>query len=252
MQCPDEWFVIVAPLRGSCQIEGQDAYGRRTVSLVPGEISLIAPRNPVRLGHSPARRTAFEVACIRLSTQVLRHAFDMQPVKSGVGDPMELHTLRAFDPHVASMAPLLLSALAAGASVNYLISAARYLAMHLVHPQSDVTQRRGGLTPEQLRTVTAYMNEHMNSDITLARLAEIVMLSRYHFIRQFSAATGKTPLRYLTELRIQAARQLLASDGNEPVSQVGRRCGFPNPANFARVFRKNVGCSPSQYRQRAA
>ncbi|MGP4052087.1 helix-turn-helix domain-containing protein [Streptomyces sp. 2A115] len=94
------------------------------------------------------------------------------------------------------------------------------------------------------------MDENLSADITLDQLAKEAHLSRYHFLRRFSATTGKTPMQYLTELRIDAARHLLAVD-RERISQVGRRCGFPNPENFARVFRKHVGCSPSQYRQRA-
>jgi AraC family transcriptional regulator len=54
-------------------------------------------------------------------------------------------------------------------------------------------------------------------------------------------------LRYLAQLRIDAARHLLMHS-SDLVSTVGRGCGFPNAKSLARTFRQNVGCSPSQYR----
>ncbi len=149
------------------------------------------------------------------------------------------------------MAPILLDAQDAGTDDRYATSAAHYLAAYLLHPQRATPSRSGCLSPQQLRAVTAYMHEHLASVITLDDLAKEAALSRYHFIRLFAATTGKTPLQYLAELRIDTARQHLAV-GTEPISQVGRRCGFPSPEHFARVFRKHVGCSPSQYRRRAA
>ncbi|MFE0420712.1 helix-turn-helix domain-containing protein [Streptomyces tendae] len=146
------------------------------------------------------------------------------------------------------MAEALLQARKTGAGERYTQSAAHYLAEYLLHPRRDTSPSAGGLSPEQLQTVTAFMRSNFSSSITLDRLAEEAGISRYHFLRRFSAATGKTPRQYLTELRIEAACYLLAVD-NDPVSQVGRRCGFPNPEHFARVFRKHMGCAPSQYRK---
>jgi AraC-like DNA-binding protein len=146
------------------------------------------------------------------------------------------------------MAQALLHARKTGAGERYAMSAAHYLAEYLLHPRRDASPRTGGLSPEQLQTVTTFMSANFSSNITLDQLAKEAGLSRYHFLRRFSAATGKTPLQNLTELRLEAACHLLAVD-NDPVSQVGRRCGFPNPEHFARVFRKHVGCAPSQYRQ---
>ncbi|MFC8194059.1 helix-turn-helix domain-containing protein [Streptomyces sp. NPDC060006] len=248
-QLPADWFSILTLLRGSCRIEGQDSHGRRSIAFVPGDICRIAPNNLIRLSPTPPSRRPFEVACIRLPAEVLRSEMDTRP-DIATQDLSALQTLRFFDPHIASMAPALLGARNAGADDHYATSAAHYLAAYLLHPQRSTPSRSGCLSPEQQRAVTAYMHEHLASAITLDHLAKEAVLSRYHFIRRFAATTGKTPLQYLTELRIDTARQHLAV-GSEPISQVGRRCGFPSPENFARVFRKHVGCSPSQYRRRA-
>ncbi|GHE93897.1 AraC family transcriptional regulator [Streptomyces fumanus] len=247
-QMSKDWFAIVTPLRGSCQIEGRDDSGRRRTTLMAGDICRIVPNNPVRLTRAPRERLPLEVAYIQMPAEILRHARDAQPTTT-VRDLSTLHTLRAFEPHVASIMTEMLHARTTGAGDHYAASAARYLAAYLLHPRHRASPSAGGLSPEQLLAVTTYMEENLASNITLDQLAKEASISRYHFLRRFSTSTGKTPMRYLTELRIDAARHLLAVD-SETISQVGRRCGFPNAENFARVFRRHVGCSPSQYRQR--
>ncbi|MFB9689476.1 helix-turn-helix domain-containing protein [Amycolatopsis plumensis] len=245
-----DWFTILTLLRGSCRIEGQDSRGQRSSTLAPGDISRIAPNNLVRLSPASPGLRPFEVANIRLPVKLLRSEIG---TRSGTTaqDLTALHSLRSFDPHVASMASALLHARGLSEADPYTTSATRYLAAYLLLPQRATRSRSGCLSPKQLRAVTGYMHEHLASAITLDQLAREAGLSRYHFIRRFAASTEKTPLQYLAELRIDTARQHLAV-GTEPISQVGRRCGFPTPENFARVFRRHVGCSPSQYRRRAA
>lgn len=247
-QLPEERFGIITPLQGACRIEGRDGRGRRSVTLVPGEICRIAPNNPVRLSRKPPGRPPFKVACIQLPVATLQRSLDAHPT-APVRDVSALHTLRAFDPHIASMAPMLLHAWQTGAEESYAVAAAHYLAEYLIHPVQTESPGTGGLSPEQLLGVRNYMELHMSENITLNQLAGEARLSRYHFLRRFSAATGKTPMQYLTGLRIDAARHLLTAD-TDPISQIGRLCGFPSPENFARVFRKHMGCSPSEYRQR--
>lgn len=246
-QLPDQWFGIVTPVRGVCRIEGRENNGWSKTSLGPGEVCQVAPSNLIRISRTPPRRLPFEVVHVQLSLEVLQRVLDTYTT-APVRDVSELQTLRAFDPHVASMARTLLHAQKTGAGQRYILSAAYYLAEYLIHPRRDAAPRAGGLGPEQLQTVTAFMSANLSWNITLDQLAKEAGLSRYHFLRRFSAATGKTPLQYLTELRIEAACYLLTVE-NDPVSQVGRRCGFPHPEHFARVFRKHVGCAPSQYRQ---
>ncbi|WP_165494875.1 helix-turn-helix domain-containing protein [Actinomadura roseirufa] len=246
---PDDWFTIFTLLRGSCRIEGQDSSGKRCITFAPGDICRIAPNNLIRLSPVRPSHQPFEIACMRIPAELLRS--EMVARSDIVAQDLStLHTLRLFDPHIASMASVFLSAQDTGIDDHYATSAARYLAAYLLLPQRVMSTRSGCLSPKQLRAVIVYMHEHLASGVTLDQLAKEAALSRYHFIRRFAASTGKTPLQYLTELRIDTARQHLAV-GAEPISQVGRRCGFPSPENFARVFRKHVGCSPTQYRRRA-
>ncbi|AXK31890.1 AraC family transcriptional regulator [Streptomyces armeniacus] len=249
-RAPDGWFGIVTPVRGSCRIEGHDGGGLRRTTLVPGEICRLAPGNLVRLSRKPPRHQPFAVASVGLSAAVLRYSAEAHPATAGRDrDLASLHTLRAFDPHVASMASVLLRARAAGAGDDYADGAARYLAAHLLHAYGEATPSAHGLNAEQLRAVTSYMRENLAADITLDHLAKQARMSRYHFIRRFTATTGQTPLRYLTQRRIETARHLLVLDA-DPIADIARRCGYPRRESFARAFRTHTGCSPSQYRKR--
>ncbi|MFI6347451.1 helix-turn-helix domain-containing protein [Streptomyces sp. NPDC050560] len=239
--------ILTLPL-GSCHVEGLERDQLRTVTLVPGGISLLAPNNVIRLGRNRAlEQQPVDVVCLELPIEYLRRYMEEHPAVH-LSDLSELHTLQAFDPVVSSMALALRRSTEAGVDDSYLAGAAHYLAAHLLHPHYDQEPRRGALHPQRLQAVTGYMRRHLSSRITLDDMARQVLLSRYYFTRQFAAATGKTPFRYLNELRMESACRQLVTD-NESIALVGRRCGFTNSQTFSRMFRKHMGCSPSQYRR---
>ncbi|MFI8194153.1 helix-turn-helix domain-containing protein [Streptomyces sp. NPDC085946] len=163
----------------------------------------------------------------------------------------ELGAMPKPDPVIASMTGALLRARLAGAHDLYASSAAQYLAAHLVmsEPRRVVPAAHGAaMGSRRLAAVTDYMNEHLAESITLDELAQQAGLSRFHFIRLFTAATGSSPYRFLTDLRMDRARRWL-DRSNEPVAVIGRRCGYKNAGHFATAFRRQFGCSPTQYRQ---
>jgi len=81
---------------------------------------------------------------------------------------------------------------------------------------------------------------------TLARIAHV---SEAHFIRQFRAAFGQTPNRYLQRRRVERAMWLLRST-DKSVTDICMDVGFASLGTFSRVFRDIVGEPPSAYRQR--
>ena len=67
--------------------------------------------------------------------------------------------------------------------------------------------------------------------------------------RCFEGATGKTPLHYLTELRINRAKMLLLQNEHKRISSISELCGFRDSYYFSTVFKKYTGISPEEYRR---
>ncbi|MDR0897200.1 MAG: response regulator [Oscillospiraceae bacterium] len=83
--------------------------------------------------------------------------------------------------------------------------------------------------------------------VNLRELAEHVNLSTNHFCTVFSQATGKTFTEYLTDLRMEKAKELLANAALR-TSDVAYQVGFNDPHYFSYLFRKHEGVSPRDYR----
>ena len=84
------------------------------------------------------------------------------------------------------------------------------------------------------------------------RLADSIAKTGFdkdYFRRCFKDATGKTPTQYLTELRINRAKQLLSDKKIFSVSSISESCGFADSLYFSTCFKKHVGMSPLNYRK---
>jgi len=94
----------------------------------------------------------------------------------------------------------------------------------------------------------AFMAATCHEPLTRARIAAAVNLSEPHLARVFKAATGKTPLTRLTEIRIARAQALLR-ESDLSVTTIAGDVGFTAFSHFSQVFRRVVGVSPSDYRR---
>jgi transcriptional regulator GlxA family with amidase domain len=79
----------------------------------------------------------------------------------------------------------------------------------------------------------------------LDELAAEAGLSRFHFLRVFSKATGQTPHAFLINQRVNRAQALLRA--GERAAEVAVACGFADQPHLTRVFRRIVGVTPGQY-----
>jgi AraC family transcriptional regulator len=100
----------------------------------------------------------------------------------------------------------------------------------------------------RLQRVLDYIDSNIGKPIALDQLAAEACLSPFHFSRLFRDATGLTPHRYVTDRRVQAAKDALALP--EPsLNEIALDKGFGSLDNFIRVFRKKTGLTPGQYRR---
>src|SRR5579859_3209833 len=100
----------------------------------------------------------------------------------------------------------------------------------------------------RLHRVLAYIDEHLDEPIDLARLARVAHFSDFHFHRVFAAHAGETLGTYLTRRRVETAAARMAAQPRLSVISASLGVGFSSPEAFARAFRRHFGCTPTQWR----
>ncbi len=134
-------------------------------------------------------------------------------------------------------------------------SLANLLAVHLVRivaaPRSPARRTDGALPRTKLHAVVEYIEEHLDTDLTLAELAATVHLSAYHFARQFKAATGLPPHQYVVTRRVERAQQLLRQT-DLPLVDIAASAGFSDQSKLCGHFKRVVGLTPRQFRKSAS
>ncbi|RKT98863.1 transcriptional regulator [Burkholderia sp. Nafp2/4-1b] len=94
-----------------------------------------------------------------------------------------------------------------------------------------------------------HLQKHMTDDVRIADLASTLGVSERTLIRRFRSAIERTPLAYLQDLRLEAARGMLEA-GGLGVEEVASRVGYLDSSSFSRLFRQRIGMSPGAYRNR--
>ena len=100
-----------------------------------------------------------------------------------------------------------------------------------------------------LKPVTEYINAHYAEDIPLEHLAAMVGTSVSNFRRQFAHTLGISPGRYLTTIRLNAARRLLETT-DMLVAEIAAETGFFDQSHFTKMFKRERGITPGGYRRR--
>ena len=102
----------------------------------------------------------------------------------------------------------------------------------------------------QMDTAASYFNQNYNHDINIDAYASSLGMSVSWFIRNFKKYTGETPVQFITSLRMTNA-QVLLENTTYSINEIARIVGYNNALYFSRIFHKQKGCSPSQYRTRS-
>ena len=112
--------------------------------------------------------------------------------------------------------------------------------------QKDISQQNFHNNADRMHKTKEFIHTHF-SDPTLSvgTLAELFGTSETYFRREFKRIYGTTPLKYINNLRIEYALELLKS-GYYSVSQVSEKSGFPDAKYFARIIKNHAGVSPSK------
>ena len=110
------------------------------------------------------------------------------------------------------------------------------------------TARPDSSADEAMEQILARFHQDFRKDIQVEGCAKDLGMSESWFIRRFKERTGMTPQRYLTEIRLNQAKELLSSSSLN-IGEIAELSGYENALYFSRIFRKYTGLSPSGYRK---
>lgn len=119
--------------------------------------------------------------------------------------------------------------------------------MEMFMEKIQVTQ--GSRNTQVMEQVIEFMSRNYQRAIRLEDIAQAVFLSPCYLSHIFKEEIGTTIMEYLTRLRIEEAKRLLRNP-RFTVVQVADKIGYGDPSYFTKVFKKNEGITPSQFKQR--
>lgn len=101
---------------------------------------------------------------------------------------------------------------------------------------------------ERVKKVLGYIQGNYHTRITSSELAAVLDMNEQYFCRYFKKITGKTPVTYINEVRIEKAAEYLLKT-NRKIIDIAMECGYENMGYFIRRFKEQKGVNPSKYRQ---
>lgn len=108
---------------------------------------------------------------------------------------------------------------------------------------------RAVMSDVRMAGLMKYVQEHMEDPLSTEELARHACVTKCHLIRMFRSSLGVTPLRYITQCKVQHAQTLLLRT-DLSVKQVGEAVGFKDISYFIRLFRRQLGFTPQEYREK--
>ncbi|GAA3399730.1 AraC family transcriptional regulator [Paenibacillus hodogayensis] len=125
------------------------------------------------------------------------------------------------------------------------------LRLHRPHPSAAAAADAYAAYSSRLKPAVDYMESRFAEKVYMEAVCQTVNMSLYHFSSMFKKAFGIPPIQYLTRIRIGQAKRMLV-DLELPITEIAERCGFCNINYFDKVFKRQSGFTPLEYRKRFA
>ncbi len=111
------------------------------------------------------------------------------------------------------------------------------------------TPNNDTIKKDRLSDVFQFIKDNYKKEISLDEVAQIANLTPTSFCRMFKAKTKKNFVEYLNEIRISnACKHLIETDMS--VSEIAYECGYKTVSNFNKLFKKNTGSTPKEYKNK--
>lgn len=103
----------------------------------------------------------------------------------------------------------------------------------------------------RLNKVFTYIDNHLDTELSLETVAEVAHYSPFHFHRIFKVMTDETLNSYITRQRIEKSASILLHHDEVPISAIHLKYGFTSNSSFTRTFKKYYGISPTEFRKQS-
>jgi AraC family transcriptional regulator len=128
------------------------------------------------------------------------------------------------------------------------------LAAHLLREYGaavlEPKRQYGGLPRSKLVRAVEYIQDQLDTDLTVSRIAQAVYMSPHHFKRLFKQSTGQSPYQYVVEARVRKAKELLTT-GKFTISEAACHVGFVDQSHLTRHFKRVFGLPPRRLLSRS-
>jgi len=121
----------------------------------------------------------------------------------------------------------------------------------LSYRQVGVSPAAAGYISPECAAVKSYIDSHFQEPITLEELAEAAHQNKFYVAHAFRESFGVSPIRYLTERRVEESKNLLRNT-NYPIGEVSAMSGFSSISVFSQTFKRITHMSPREYRRQEA
>ncbi|HEY9658108.1 MAG TPA: AraC family transcriptional regulator, partial [Allocoleopsis sp.] len=133
----------------------------------------------------------------------------------------------------------------------YVESLIQLLAIHLLRHYSTITQtitsENRNLTHLQLQQAIDYIHTHLDRDLSLVEIAEVINISPTYFASLFKRAIGTSPHQYVIQQRVERAKEML-SKTDLAIADIALQVGFSSQSHLTQQFKRITGMTPKQIR----
>ena len=112
----------------------------------------------------------------------------------------------------------------------------------------NIVNKRMEKSTDIMKSAKSYIDENFSKEISLDDVSRTVNISPYYFSKIFKEENGQNFIEYLTNIRIEKAKELLKGS-DYSMKEICSMCGYQDPNYFSRTFKKNVGVTPTEYKE---
>lgn len=114
---------------------------------------------------------------------------------------------------------------------------------------AKISARTANQDAQRARQAMLYIQEHFMETVTLDDIAGSILVSKSECCRCFKRTIGLSPIEYLMKYRIMESAKCMHRKTHESISEIAGSVGFNNTSYFNKIFKKVIGCTPTEYRQ---